>query len=97
MKLNIKEFMETEMGYELDETIHAWNAASEQMDKAKSAGNEKDYEEWNNTCMCCQECWSVIKTAMKQFYNVDLKFVYTDEYFGVCTKDESLWLIKEAR
>lgn len=35
MKLNIKKFMMTEMGGELEETIKAWDQALEEMEKQK--------------------------------------------------------------
>ena len=64
MKLNIKKFMMTEMGGELEETIKAWDQALE---------------------------------AIRQFYGIEFNFTRTDEYFGICNDDETIWLMKENR
>ena len=34
---------------------------------------------------------------MRQFYNIEYHFSRTDEYFGVCTEDETDWLFKVER
>ena len=45
----------------------------------------------------CQAQWEVYKLALKHFYGVEYFFTRTDEYFGICTEDESDWLMKVER
>ena len=84
MKLNIKKFMMTEMGGELEETIKAW-------DQGLGFGY------WDCTCKSCQDRWEVFKLAIRQFYGIEFNFTRTDEYFGICNDDETIWLMKENR
>lgn len=35
--------------------------------------------------------------AVRQFYGIEYCFSRTDEYFGVCTEDETDWLFKVNR
>ena len=85
MKLNVKKFMETEMGGELEETIRAWDKALDERRKATPGIRN------------CQDRWEVFKLAIKQFYGIEFFFTRTDEYFGVCSEDENIWLMKEKR
>ena len=84
MKLNIKKFMMTEMGGELEETIKAW-------DQGLGFGY------WDRTCKSCQDRWEVFKLAIRQFYGIEFNFTRTDEYFGICNDGETIWLMKENR
>lgn len=101
MKLNVKKFMQTEMGGELHETIHAWdNALTERKKATPGIGNPDQgfgFKYWDNTCKSCQDRGEVFKLAIKQFYGIEFFFTRTDEYFGVCNEDESIWLVKEER
>ena len=104
MKLNKEKFMKTEMGAELEETISCWHRAIEERRKVTpglSSHTEEDkgmgYHYWNNTCRSCQDKWEVFKLAIKQFYGIEFFFTRTDEYFGICSEDESVWLMKEGR
>lgn len=104
MKLNIEKFMKTEMGGELEETIRCWDKAIEERKKVTpglSSHTEEDkgmgYHYWNNTCKSCQDRWEVFKLAIHQFYGIEFFFTRTDEYFGICTEDETTWLMKEDR
>lgn len=76
MKLNIKKFMMTEMGGELEETIKAWDQALEERRKATPGIGDPD---------------------LRQFYGIEFNFTRTDEYFGICNDDETIWLMKENR
>ena len=53
MKLNIKKFMMTEMGGELEETIKAWDQALEERRKATPGIGDPDqgigFEYWDRT------------------------------------------------
>ena len=80
MKLNVKKFMKTEMGGELE-------------DPDQGLG----FRYWNNTCRSCRDRWEVFKLAIKQFYGIEFFFTRTDTYFGVCTEDETIWLMKIMR
>lgn len=54
MKLNVKKFMETEMGGELEETIRAWDKAIDERRKATPGIRNSDkglgFKYWDNTC-----------------------------------------------
>lgn len=72
MKLNIKKFMMTEMGGELEETIKAWDQALEERRKATPGIGDPDqglgFGYWDRTCKSCQDRWEVFKLAIRQFY-----------------------------
>ena len=101
MKLNKEKFMKTEMGGELEETIRTWDKAIDERRKATPGIGNPDqglgFKYWDNTCRSCQDRWEVFKLAIKQFYGIEFFFTRTDEYFGVCSEDESIWLMKEGR
>ena len=101
MKLNVKKFMKTEMGGELEVTIRAWDEAITEVHQVKSGFRDPNqglgFRYWNNTCRSCQDRWEVFKLAIKQFYGIEFFFTRTDTYFGVCTEDESIWLMKIMR
>ena len=101
MKLNIKKFMMTEIGGELEETIKAWDHALEERRKATPGIGDPDhglgFGYWDRTCKSCQDRWEVFKLAIRQFYGIEFNFTRTDEYFGVCNDDETIWLMKENR
>lgn len=71
MKLNIKKFMMTEMGGELEETIKAWDQALEERRKATPGIGDPDhglgFGYWDRTCKSCQDRWEVFKLAIRQF------------------------------
>lgn len=101
MQLNIEKFMKTEMGAELEETIKCWDKAIEERKKVTPGWGNPDegmgFDYWNNTCRNCQDRWEVFKLAIKQFYGIEFFFTRTDEYFGICTEDETIWLLKVKR
>lgn len=81
--MNIEKFLKTELGSGLQECVTAW-------DKCLEVGDEKaEYR--------CQAQWEVYKMAVRQFYGIEYCFTRTDEYFGVCTEDETNWLFKVER
>ncbi len=41
--------------------------------------------------------FQVYQLALCQYYGLELHFSRTDDYFGVCTEDESFWLFKVER
>lgn len=76
-------FLSSELGSSLQECITAW-------DKWLEIGDRK-------AALWCQAQWEVYKMALKQFYGIEYFFTRTDEYFGVCTEDETDWLFKVER
>ena len=91
MKLNKEQFLKTEFGAELECTITAWNQA---LEKHNRTGEDKDIL---RTLAWCQAQWEVYRMAIKHFYGVEYHFTRTDEYYGLCTEDESDWLMKVDR
>ena len=83
MKMNVKKFLKTEFGAELENCIKCWDLYLESKD---------DY-----SARLCQEQWYVYQMAVKQFYGIEYHFTRTDEYFGVVTKDGQNWLFKVKR
>lgn len=83
MKLNIKKFMMTEMGGELEETIKAWDQALEERRKATPGIGDPNqglgFGYWDCTCKSCQDRWEVFKLAIRQFYGIEFNFTRTDE------------------
>ena len=82
-KLDKVKFLKTRLGASLVECITAW-------------------DEWLKTgdrqaALWCQAQWEVYQIAVKQFYGIEYHFTRTDEYFGVCTEDETDWLLKVER
>lgn len=66
----------------------------------KSSTHTYDSEEYKKgmvDAIWYQAQWEVYHLALKQFYGVEYYFTRTDEYYGVCTEDESDWLIKVER
>lgn len=92
MKLNKKEFLETELGQMLTECICGW----EQMldDMSRHAYGTPDYEEAVKEANLCNEKWNIFRVVLKQFYGKEYHFTRTDDYYGICTEDESDWLFK---
>lgn len=105
MKLNIEKFMKTEVGSELESTIRCWDQAIEERRKATPGWSFEDsegtegmgFKYWDNTCRSCQDRWEVFKLVISQFYGLEFHFTRTDEYFGICTEDETIWLLKVKR
>lgn len=83
MKMNVKKFLKTEFGAELENCIKCWDFYLEtgELDSAKS----------------CQAQWEVYQMAVKQFYGIEYHFTRTDEYYGIVTEDYENWLFKVER
>lgn len=83
MKLNIKKFMMTEMGGELEETIKAWDQALEERRKATPGIGDPDqgigFGYWDRTCKSCQDRWEVFKLAIRQFYGIEMYILSQDK------------------
>lgn len=95
MKMNEKSFFKTEFGAELECTVKALDVALEE--KAK---HETFSEEWRKEQKVIDKLFArldVYKQGLRTFYNLDVCFTRTDEYFGLCTEDESYYLMKVYR
>lgn len=86
-----KHFLTSEFGKELVSMIAAWNQALERYNRI---GEDKEIL---RTLAWCQAQWEVYRMAIKHFYGVEYHFTRTDEYYGLCTEDESDWLMKVDR
>lgn len=82
-RMNKEKFLKTEVGRSLEQCINEWD---ERLEK----GGRK-------AALWCQAQWEVYQMALKQFYGIEYHFSRTDEYFGICTEDESDWLFKVGR
>ena len=80
MKMNKEQFLKTEFGGELESTITAWDDA---------LSRNREDKEVLRTLAWCQAQWEVYRMAIKHFYGVEYHFTRTDEYYGLCTEDES--------
>lgn len=90
MKLNKKEFLKSELGTTLQECVKAWDFWL----KIRLRDNNEEVRKGLNWC---RAQWEVIQIAIKQFYGIEYHFSRTEEYYGVCTEDETDWLFKVER
>ncbi len=95
MKLNKDKFLKSELGSSLKECVTAWNQWIGDLRKY-SYGTE-EYMRTKEAADWCQAQWDVYQMAVKQFFGVEYHFSRTNEYFGVCTEDETDWLFKVER
>lgn len=83
----LEEFLQTEAGEEMKETIRLWDRVL-----TRQEGEKKDH-----ASNVCGAKWEVFKMFLKQLYGIEFFFTRTDEYFGICTEDERIFLMKERR
>lgn len=91
MKLNKEKVLKTEFGGELECMITAWDQA---LEKNRRTGEDTEIL---RTLAWCQAQWEVYRMAIKHFYGVEYHFTRTDEYYGLCTEDETDFLFKKDR
>lgn len=103
-KLNVQKFMKTELGSEMEAMVKTWDNALDERRKVTpglSSRTEQEkglgYKYWNETVKSCGDQWNVYKLALMHIYGIEFCFTRTDEYFGVCSADESIWLMKEMK
>ena len=76
------------------------NQALEERRKATPGIGDPDqglgFGYWDRTCKSCQDRWEVFKLAIRQFYGIEFNFTRTDEYFGICNDDETIWLMNDS-
>lgn len=80
MKMKKERFLKTELGSGMVECVTAWDRWLD----------EKDVK----AAFWCQAQWEVYQMAIRQFYGTEYHFTRTEEYFGICSKDEKDWLLK---
>lgn len=56
-----------------------------------------DNEERGWKSAVCAAEWNGFKEVLKYICGMEFFFTRTDEYFGICTEDEEIWLFKEER
>lgn len=94
MKLNKVKFLKSELGGSMIECITAWD---KYLTVLRNCNINSEVSEIRKSCDWCQAQWEVYQMAVKQFYNIEYYFTRTDEYFGICTEDETDWLYREER
>ena len=97
MKLNKEKFLKSELGGNLQECVTAWDHWLTELRKFNIDTVGQKYRETRKAADWCQAQWEVFQTVMRQFYNIEYHFSRTDEYFSVCTEDETDWLFKVER
>lgn len=95
MKLNKEKFLKSELGSSLKECVTAWDKSLEEQFINDYCSEE--YKRGMQSALWCQAQWEVYQMAIRQFYGIEYYFSRTDEYFGICTEDESDWLFKMDR
>lgn len=88
---NKENFLKTEFGGELECTIATWDQA---LENSRQTVEDKEILK---TLAWCQAQWEVYRMAIRHFYGVEYHFTRNDEYYGLCTEDESDWLFKKSR
>lgn len=81
LPLYVNKFLETDLGKVMVVVIHDWENAIQEEDE-----HLQDI---------CYGKWSIIQIALRQLYGKEFYFSRTDDYYGVTTEDEKIWLIKE--
>lgn len=97
MSINEKRFVESELGQEIGEVIDAWDNALEEewlgTDRYDSKANIRRKE----ASLWCQAQWMAYQKALKHITGNEYFFTRTDDYYGICTEDESEFLYKKVR
>lgn len=88
MKLNKAKFLKSALGSELKSMITVWDQTLNKDRPAEDYKGNLKVLEW------CQAQWEVYRIAIRHCYGMKCHFIRTDEYFGICTEDESDWLMK---
>ena len=97
MKLVKEEFFKTEFGCELQATVKALGNTMIHLRRVNEWKQPEEYQKLRKEEEILFAQWEVYRLALRQFYGVEYNFTRTDEYFGLCTDDESDFLIREER
>lgn len=91
-----KRFLRSDMGKHLENMIKMWDEALTTKDNIFRGEGTSELEVDVAFAISdrCIARWEVYKIMFKHFYNLDYYFTRTDEYFGICTENESEWLYK---
>lgn len=95
LSLDKKEFRMTEFGAMMVNIIMEWDQVMHDY-YGGLAARETNPEVEKKFIQCLAQ-WEVCQIVMRQFYGIEYHFTRTDEYFGICTEDESDWLVKVYR
>lgn len=93
-RIKLDKFLLTEFGSSMVACVEAWDDTLSRISYNDLSDKMIRLRE---DCSCLQARWEVYKMALKYIFGVDYHFTRTDEYFGICTADESEWLIKKER
>lgn len=96
MKLNKENFLKTELGAGLKNTIEALDVYLEDKSKLSQWQDQDKYNALQKDIDLLFAEWRVYQLAVKQFFGIEYHFSRADDYFGLCTKDETDWLFMEA-
>lgn len=95
MKLNKDQFLKTEVGSNMTKCVTFWD---ESLDECRRhPWGTEEFRRARQTADLYQAQWQVYKMVLLQFYGIEYNFSRTDEYFGICTEDETDWLMKVER
>lgn len=95
LKLNKKEFLQSDLGQELINVIISWDQALNEVRYYRAQTQEFKY--WKNINQIRSAQWHIFQDTLNHFYGIKYYFSRTDEYFGLVTEDETDWLIKIER
>ena len=93
MKMNKEKFLKTELGSELSETVKAIDFYLDEQAKTSEWEDPKKYRRLKKDLEILMAKWEIFKLAIKQFYGIEYNFTRTSAYYGICTEDESDFLI----
>ena len=96
MKLNKEKLLQSEFGSNLIECVIAWDYYLIKKTKLE-LGCYMDFGRIREGLSWCQAQWEVYQAVLKYFYDIEYHFSRTNEYFEICTEDESDWLLKKER
>ena len=97
MKLNKERFLKTEFGSEMKQAVKAIDYYLCEQSKISEWQDPEKYRRLGKDIDCRFAQWRIFKLAVKQFYGIEYNLTRTDDYFGVCTEDETDWLFKTMR
>lgn len=98
MKMNKEKFLKTELGSSMIECVKAWDHwLTESKRYVYDMMTNREYKSVKEAAARCQAQWEVYQMAIRQFYGVEYCFTRTNKYFGICTEDETDWLLKVER
>lgn len=95
--LSMAQFKETTIYAEMCETVASWDAALIMQDKESVKEDCMQSRYYKEQSAVCAAKWEVFKMILKWFFETEYFFTRTDDYFGICTEDESDYLLKVER